>query len=166
MTLLLSLALLIHPAPPVAHITIRPVPDQWEATHPYRAPKWAALAKFTTREEVVTSDAVLRTPGVSVTAPPLDWTVEQWRPLVAAYFPPDQVEKALAVMACESGGNPNAHNPSGATGLMQVLASWADNFGLSPDDLYDPATNLMVARALYDDGLSRTGWGWVHWVCA
>lgn len=85
--------------------------------------------------------------------------VEQWRGLVAAYFPADQVDRALRVMACESGGNPNAYNPSGASGLMQVLASWADNFGYTPQQLFDPAINLHVASILYYDG------GWGHWVC-
>ena len=96
------------------------------------------------------------------TAPPpgnsgMGNNVEQWRNLVAAYFPADQVDHALRVMQCESGGNPNAYNPSGASGLMQVLASWADNFGLTPAQLFDPATNLQVARYLWDDG------GWGHW---
>jgi hypothetical protein len=91
--------------------------------------------------------------------------VEQWRSLVAVYFPADQVDRALRVMACESGGDPNAYNPSGASGLMQILASWADNFGLIPSELFDPATNLQVARWLWDDGERRVGNGWVHWVC-
>lgn len=91
--------------------------------------------------------------------------VEQWRSLVAVYFPADQVDRALRVMACESGGDPNAYNPSGASGLMQVLASWADNFGYRPTDLFDPAINLQVARYLWDDGEARVGNGWVHWVC-
>lgn len=85
--------------------------------------------------------------------------VEQWRSLVAVYFPADQVDRALRVMQCESGGDPNAYNPSGASGLMQVLASWADDFGYQPADLFDPAINLQVSRYLWDDG------GWGHWVC-
>lgn len=84
--------------------------------------------------------------------------VEQWRSLVAAYFPADQVDLALVVMSCESGGNPNAFNSAyGASGLMQVLRSWADNFGYVPADLFDPSINLYVASILYYDG------GWRHW---
>lgn len=82
--------------------------------------------------------------------------VEQWRSLVALYFP-EQVDFALLVIDCESGGNPNAYNPSGASGLFQVLASWADNFGYVPAQLFDPVINVSVARILYDDG------GWRHW---
>lgn len=84
--------------------------------------------------------------------------VEQWRSLVAAYFPADQVNLALAVMNCESGGNPGAYNTAyGASGLMQVLRSWADNFGYTPQQLFDPSINLHVASILYYDG------GWRHW---
>ena len=91
-----------------------------------------------------------------------DWGagVEQWRSLVAAYFPADQVDFALQVMKCESGGDPNAYNPSRTSGLMQVLASSADNFGVSPDDLFNPETNIWIASELYYDG------GWSHWTCA
>lgn len=98
--------------------------------------------------------------GTHVATPsPITAGVEQWRTLVAAYFPADQVDRALRVMACESGGDPNAYNPSGATGLMQILASWADNFGYQPADLYDPDINLHIASLLWADG------GWSHWVC-
>jgi membrane-bound lytic murein transglycosylase MltF len=85
--------------------------------------------------------------------------VEQWRPLVATYFGdiPGAVDICLCLMARESGGNPDAYNPSGASGLMQVLSGWADNFGYTPADLFNPSVNLAIARALYDDG------GWKHW---
>ena len=85
--------------------------------------------------------------------------VEQWRGLVTEYFGDvGGVEVALCLMSHESGGNQNATNPSsGASGLMQVLPSWADVFGVTRDALYDPATNLSISRALYDDG------GWGHW---
>lgn len=113
-------------------------------------------------KEVIANDARY---GFHVATPPSgnstmgNGNVEQWRNLVAAYFPADQVDRALRVMACESGGDPNAYNPSGATGLMQVLASWADNFGYQPADLFDPDINLHVASLLWADG------GWGHWVC-
>jgi Transglycosylase SLT domain len=84
--------------------------------------------------------------------------VEQWRPLVTTYFGAELVDTALCLMALESGGNPGATNPtSGASGLMQVLPSWADTFGVTRDALYDPGTNLSISKALYDDG------GWGHW---
>lgn len=85
-------------------------------------------------------------------------SVEEWRPLVAGHFPPEAVDTALCLMERESAGNPNAQNPSsGASGLFQVLPSWADNFGFRPVDLFVPEHNVYVARQLYDDG------GWGHW---
>jgi hypothetical protein len=82
--------------------------------------------------------------------------VEQWRPLVAAY--PWNVDTALCLMAHESGGNPDAYNSSsGASGLMQVLSSWASVFGYKSSDLFDAAVNLKISAALYADG------GWGHW---
>jgi soluble lytic murein transglycosylase-like protein len=82
--------------------------------------------------------------------------VEQWRGLVSSYG--WDVEIALCLMSYESGGNPNAQNrSSGASGLMQVLPSWADNFGYTPADLFIPEVNLSISYALYLDG------GWNHW---
>lgn len=85
--------------------------------------------------------------------------VEQWRGLVAAHFPADQVDRALCVMWHESRGDPNAKNPtSTARGLMQILASlWAPHFGLAYDDLYDPDTNMRVARQVWD---MQGWWAW------
>jgi Transglycosylase SLT domain len=84
--------------------------------------------------------------------------VEQWRALVTAYFGADLADTALCLMTHESGGNPNAQNPSsGASGLMQVLPSWAGKFGYSESDLFIPDVNLTISKALYDDG------GWSHW---
>lgn len=86
--------------------------------------------------------------------------VEQWRGLVASYFPANQVNTALCVMRGESGGNPNADNPrSTAVGLMQILASlWGPVYGVSHEQLKNPDTNMRVARGVWD----RQGWGaWV-----
>ena len=59
--------------------------------------------------------------------------VEQWRPLVADYFPANEVERALCIMDHESKGNPNASNTQGssAAGLFQFLRSTWDNVPLS-----------------------------------
>ena len=53
--------------------------------------------------------------------------VEHWRYLVEKYFPPEQVENALLIMNCESGGNPKAINYGdlertgyGSYGLFQI----------------------------------------------
>ena len=81
--------------------------------------------------------------------------VEQWRHLVAAYFPANQVDRALCIMAHESGGNPDAQNPrSSAAGLFQIMGFWWDTYG---GDRYDPETNVAVARRVYNQQ------GWNAW---
>ena len=84
--------------------------------------------------------------------------VERWRFLVAIYFDADHVETALCLMAPESGGDPDAYNSSsGASGLMQVLSSWASVYGLFPPDLFDPNHNLRIAADL------QRKYGWSQW---
>jgi hypothetical protein len=79
----------------------------------------------------------------------------RWWPLaVDQGWPEDQLPKLDAVMWCESRCEPRAYNRSGASGLMQVLKSWA------PDrDLFDPATNLAVALDVWHRQ------GWRAWSC-
>ena len=87
---------------------------------------------------------------------------EQWRELVSRHFPADQVDYALAIMACESGGNPNALNLEGssARGLFQILASlWVPTFGVSYEAFYDPETNVRLAREIWNQS------GWEPWSC-
>lgn len=93
--------------------------------------------------------------------------IEQWRPLVEAYFPAGEVNRALRVMACESLGDPNAVNASsGASGLFQHMpkywaerSSGADWGGAS---IMDPTANVAVAAwVVYE----MPGGGWGHWVC-
>lgn len=63
-----------------------------------------------------------------------------------------------AVMAAESGFNPNAVSPKGAVGLMQIMPATAERYGLRHDQkksisqqLTDPKTNIrLAARYLRD----------------
>ena len=94
--------------------------------------------------------------------------VEQWRGLVAAYFRAADVDRALRVMACESGGDPNVmhdySNPASASGLMQHLGKyWSARSraaGFAGASIFDPAANVATAAWLRD----QPG-GWSHWVC-
>ncbi len=89
--------------------------------------------------------------------------VEVWRPLVEAHFAPKDVARALAVISCESSGDPNAKNPrSSASGLFQHLGRfWEERSvkaGLPGTDIFDPTANVAVAAWLvYEGG------GWSHW---
>jgi len=78
--------------------------------------------------------------------------VDDWRPLVSEHFPPGAVNTMLCIMYYESRGDPNAKSPiSSARGLFQILASlWADSFGVTYEQLYNPTINTTIARTLYD----------------
>ena len=97
-------------------------------------------------------------------------SVEQWRGLVSAYFPSNRVEEALAVLDCESNGDPNAHNPySGAAGLFQFLPStWASTSpqaGFAGASVYDPEANIASAAWLGSYYESRGYDFWRPWSC-
>lgn len=92
--------------------------------------------------------------------------VEQWRPLVAGHFPPDQVETALCVINGESGGNPNAKNrSSSAAGLWQFIRSTWDDMvrphlggpSYAEGGPYDPELATLYAAWLWQAE------GWTQW---
>lgn len=82
--------------------------------------------------------------------------------LVAGAFPEDP-ETAMRIVSCESGWNPAARSRTGDTGLFQIndihRAPGGVAEGLTIADLSDPATNVAVARKLYN------AQGWTPWVC-
>ena len=82
--------------------------------------------------------------------------VEKWRPLVESYFG-SETDLALCVMAGESGGNPDAYNPTGASGLMQVMPFWADYYNVPRDNLFIPEVNIWIASEI------RAEQGWSAW---
>lgn len=109
--------------------------DEWVDFHARHAPPPSVQARRT---------------ASSTTNRGMGSNVEQWRSLVSAYF--SEVDRALCIMSHESGGNPNARNPSsGAAGLFQVMPFWWEHYG---GDRYDPATNTRVAAAI----LAQQGW--------
>jgi len=52
-----------------------------------------------------------------------------------------------AMVQCESGFDPSARSAAGSIGLMQVMPKTGARFGLSADDLADPAKNLQAGTA-------------------
>ncbi len=93
--------------------------------------------------------------------------VEQWRSLVETYFRAGDVDRALRIMQCESGGDPNiqhGNRSSGAAGLMQHLPRYwvarSAAAGYGGVSIFDPTANVAVAAWLRDQ---RGGWN--HWVC-
>lgn len=96
--------------------------------------------------------------------------VEDWRPIVARHFPDRLVEDALAVMDCESGGDPEAVNPStGAAGLFQFLpGTWAvaaSGAGVGDAPPTDGEANIAAAAWLASHYERRTGDPWRPWGC-
>lgn len=97
-----------------------------------------------------------------------DWSgdTQDWLPLVEAFFAPEDIARAMEVIDCESGGDPNAKNRySSASGLFQHLGRFwgerADLAGYSGSDIFDPLANVAVASWLvYDGG------GWGHWAAS
>ncbi len=88
---------------------------------------------------------------------------EDWRPLVAWFFEPEDVDRAIRIIRCESHGRAAAKNPkSTASGLFQHLASaWprrAAKAGWAGTDVFDPVANVAVAAWLV-----YHGGGWSHW---
>ena len=77
------------------------------------------------------------------TAPALTSSSLAWADLVCAYN--WDCDWALAVIQCESAGNPNAYNPAGYVGLFQIWEGHGFN-------LRDPATNVAAAYSLSVSG--------------
>lgn len=77
-------------------------------------------------------------------------------PALEAGWAADQLPELLdVIMWCESKCRPEAHNPSGASGLLQIMPFWSKG-----RDLFDPATNLTVGLEVY------RAQGWRAWQCA
>lgn len=86
--------------------------------------------------------------------------LKTYEPLMQQAGEEFSIDPALlkAVMAAESGFNPNAVSPKGAVGLMQIMPATAERYGLRDDQkksisqkLTDPKTNIrLAARYLHD----------------
>jgi soluble lytic murein transglycosylase-like protein len=86
--------------------------------------------------------------------------LKKFEPLMQQAGKEFSIDPALlkAVMAAESGFNPNAVSPKGAVGLMQIMPATAERYGLRHDQkksisqkLTDPKTNIRLgARYLRD----------------
>lgn len=98
------------------------------------------------------------TPAVRVTpttTTPSSARCPQWWTLAREVgWPADELPRMDRVMWCESTCQPNAHNRSGASGLMQIMPMWWDG-----RDPYDPAVNLAMALDIH------AAQGWAAWSC-
>jgi hypothetical protein len=69
--------------------------------------------------------------------------------------PSSAAPQAAQIAECESGGNPQAYNPSGATGLWQILGQ------VVPGNLDDPFVNALNAVFKFHE----SGDTFAQWVC-
>lgn len=106
---------------------------------------------------------------LTAAAPSAGQGVEQWRGLVAKYFPASEVENALVVIECESRGDPLARNRrSSASGLLQFIdGTWRSaRTRVAGAEVYarafhaPPEIQIAVGAAW----LAATSWG--QWQCA
>ena len=103
--------------------------------------------------------------ALSPAPPPAPRPVEEWRSLVSAYFAPEDVDLALRVISCESGGDPNAQNrSSGAAGLFQQIPRYWEarvaSAGMPGASIFDPIANVAASAYLaYTEG-------WGHWAAS
>jgi hypothetical protein len=152
-----------------ADLAYRAEMDRIEAAQAEAAEQARQQERSTTTASAGSTSMTLPAPP-SIGNAPLKPAVEQWRSLVASYFPSALVEPALRIMQCESLGDPNAYNPySGASGLFQflpgtwaVIAPKAGFAGISP---FDPEANIATAAwlAAYYQSLGRDPW--TPWYC-
>ena len=115
----------------------------------------------TTSTTTTTTVAVTTTTSPRPTSAPL--APETVYALVAAYFQPEDVERAVLIVWCESRYDANAVNPSSrASGLFQHIPRfWSERSqkaGWAGADIFDPDANTAVAAWLrYSSG------EWKHW---
>ena len=80
-------------------------------------------------------------------------SVLQWKPQAqkwSALHPPVLTNEILAIICCESSGNPNAFNPNDPSrGLMQIEPPIAKAFGgvTDQDQLFNPELNIMIGSS-------------------
>lgn len=101
---------------------------------------------------------------------PFPQDVERWRRVVTIHFPANRVNEALLVIACESGGDPEARNRrTGAAGLFQFLSgTWrfaAQHAGFDEASRQDAVASIAAAAWLVRDSESSGVGPWAHWSC-
>lgn len=80
--------------------------------------------------------------------------------LIDVGWPEWEIPTALAVIWCESTDNPYAYNPSGASGLFQVMMPLHAGKLYPGEDIFDPWVNARVALELYWES------GWQPWLAS
>ena len=154
--------------PPTTTAAKAPAPPSTTAPPPPTTAAPTTSAPSTTAAPTTTTTTSPYPPGVTYGVR----DVEEWRPLVEQYFPPELVEDALSVMECESQGNPLAQHPGTlATGLFQFIPNtwnWAsDRAGWGGHSAFEPEANVAAAAWLVAATITveHPNGPWAHWSC-
>ena len=92
--------------------------------------------------------------------------VEQWLPLVAGYFEPEDVDTAMCLIRWESEGDPSIKNRQGssAAGLFQFLRSTWDSIPLSvTGGTYDSGQVFQAEANVRSAAWLQNEEGWTQW---
>jgi len=114
---------------------------------------WLGVAIMIAFFHAMVPAARVQTRQVGPTMHPSGACSQWYDTAMSAGWPMDQWDTIAYVMHRESGCDPHAHNPSGATGLMQLLG-WR----CPPGGCFDPWSNLHEAFVLWQQS------GWCPWV--
>lgn len=158
-------ALVVMTATPAGALEPNDFSEQPDAWHLQWLQVWEAQGALSPELVELRADLHQIEPSRDIFAPLSDDPVERWRPLVRRYFLPEHVDWALAIIRCESTGNPDAKSRrSTARGLFQHLETyWAERStkaGVAGASIYDPEANVIVAAWLFYEG-----GGPRHWTC-
>lgn len=69
--------------------------------------------------------------------------------------------QAIHVAMCESGLNPYAHNPSGASGVFQIMPSTFAGTSQAGGSIFDANNNIQAAYEIF----VRDGHSFREWAC-
>lgn len=119
-----------------------------------------AAAERRAERQAVAAPAPTPTPTPVPVAPPAtsagDFSFGALESLWASAGGPSwAASQAASIALCESGGNPQAYNPSGASGLWQILGQ------VVPGNIFDPMVNAENAVAKF----RASGDTFAQWVC-
>jgi len=68
---------------------------------------------------------------------------------------------AINVARCESGLNPSAFNPSGASGLFQIMPGTFAGTSEAGQSIFNAQANALAAHEIF----VRDGYSWREWTC-
>lgn len=120
------------------------------------APTTTTTSSTTTVPVVRKSRSTETNPQVSLPSPEqVNYAPESIEAMIAQAFP-ENPQLWIAIARCESGLRSNAYNPSGASGIFQMMMPM--HAKLVNGDPFDPATNIRAARSLSRNGTSTGPW--------